>query len=147
MKLLSEIDVYFDIMSEYYKVSEYAQLKDINERTVYRWIKNGDINARTLDGVLHVEVDDNRSNESDIIDSLKSEMCQLRQDIEYLQHSLEQAQRTVDKMQEERQKAQERSDTIIMQLTRQLKQTLMLEDMRQRSIWKRLKAVFATESV
>jgi hypothetical protein len=53
---------------------------------------------------------------------------------------------------------QQRSDTIIMQLTRQLEQqTLMLEDLRgkfdtatpadHRSIWKRLKAVFATESV
>jgi hypothetical protein len=47
-------------------------------------------------------------------------------------------------MQEERQKAQERSDTIIMQLTKQLEQqTLMLQDMRHRSIWRRLKAVFA----
>jgi len=37
---------------------------------------------------------------------------------------------------------QERSDTIIMQLTKQLeKQTLMLEDMRNRSLWFRLKAV------
>jgi chromosome segregation ATPase len=144
MKLLPVSGVYFDTMSEYYKVSEYAQLKDINERTVYRWIKNGDINAREIDGVLHVEVDDNRSNESDIVDSLKSEICQLRQDIEFLQRRLEQAQETIDSMQEERQKAQERSDTIIMQLTKQLEQqTLMLQDMRHRSIWRRLKAVFA----
>jgi F0F1-type ATP synthase membrane subunit b/b' len=77
-----------------------------------------------------------------------SENCQLRQDIEFLQRRLEQAQQTVDKMQEERQKAQERSDMIVMQLTRQLEQqTLLLEDMRHRSIWRRLKAVFATEAV
>ena len=50
MKLLAESDLYFNIMPEYYKVSEYAPLKDINERTVYRWIKNDDINAREIDG-------------------------------------------------------------------------------------------------
>jgi len=128
-------------MSEYLKVPEFAKIKNVHERTVYRWIKTGDINARTIDGVLHVELDDNSNNDSDIVARLKSENSHLRYQVESLQRYLEKAQKAIDTMSEERQKVQEQSNMIIMQLTKQLEQqTLMIEDMRHRSLWQRLKA-------
>jgi hypothetical protein len=59
MKLLSEIDVYFDTMSDYVNVSEYAQIKDVHERTVYRWIEKGDILAEKINGKWYVKADGN----------------------------------------------------------------------------------------
>ena len=147
MKLLSESDVYFDTMSEYVTIQEYAQIKGVSDRTVYRWIKSGDIIVQEIDGRSHIKVDydsdDTVDNKSDSENKM-SEIQYLKDTIEYLQTQLSQALQTIDKMQEDRQ----RSDTIIMQLTRQLEQqTLMLEDTRNRSIWRRIKAVFATEAV
>ena len=137
MKLLSESDVYFDMMSNYVKVSEYAKQKGVTTRTVYRWSQKGDIEVEDINGVLHVKLDDESDNDNDIISTLRSENGHLKSEIEFLRARLEQAE-------EDRQ----RSDTIIMQLTRQLEQqTLMLEDMRQQSLWRRIRAVFATEAV
>jgi hypothetical protein len=137
MKLLSESDVYFDMMSNYVKVSEYAKQKGVTTRTVYRWSQKGDIEVEDINGVLHVKLDDESDNDNDIISTLRSENGHLKSEIGFLRARLEQAE-------EDRQ----RSDTIIMQLTRQLEQqTLMLEDMRQQSLWRRIRAVFATEAV
>ena len=127
-------------MPEYIKVPEYAKIKGVHERTIYRWIKNSDINARTIDGVLHVEVDDNSFLDNSKVVLLLSENSQLRKDIEFLKARLEQAQDTIDNLSEERQRAQERSDTIILQLTRQLEsKQKQLSDMRERSLWRRFK--------
>lgn len=124
-------------MSNYVKVSEYAKQQGVTTRTVYRWSQKGSIEVEEINGVLHVKLDDESDNDNDINSPLRSENCHLKSEIEFLRARLEQAE-------EDRQ----RSDTIIMQLTRQLEQqTLMLEDMRNRSIWRRIKAVFATESV
>lgn len=141
MKLSDKSDVFSHTMSKYITIKEYAQQQGVTERTVYRWVKNNDIEVKKVKGVLHVKIDGESDDKDELILTLKSENCHLLQQIEYLQHRLEQAQETIDTM-------QQRSDTIIMQLTRQLEQqTLMLEDLRHRSIWKRIKAVFATESV
>ncbi len=146
MKLSHDSGVYFDTMSEYVTVQEYAQIKGVSDRTVYRWIKSGDIRVQEINGRLHIIADHDRDSAVDAksdSENIMSEIQYLKDTIEYLQTQLSQALQTIDKMQEDRQ----RSDTIIMQLTKQLEQqTLMLEDMRHRSIWRRLKAVFATES-
>jgi len=127
-------------MTEYTKVPEYAKIKGVHERTVYRWIEKGDINARTIDGVLHVEVDSDGDNDKKKVAIYQSENSQLRKDIEYLKRRLELAFETIDNLSEERQKAQERSDTIILQLTRQLEtKQKQIEDLRERSLWRRFK--------
>jgi predicted site-specific integrase-resolvase len=147
MKLSPEIDVYFDTMSKYVTIQEYAQIKGVTDRTVYRWIKSGDIEVQDINGRLHIKVDydsDDTIDTNSDNENQMSEIQYLKGNIEYLQNQLSQALQTIDKMQEDRQ----RSDTIIMQLTKQLEQqTLMLEDMRHRSIWRRIKEVFATEAV
>lgn len=127
-------------MSKYITVSEYAQQEGVTERTAYRWVKNNDIDSKRIKGVLHVKIDKEGNDKDEFILTLKSENSHLREQIEYLQQRLEQAQ---DQVQEDRQRA----DTIIMQLTKQLEQqTLMLEDMRDRSLWTRLKAAFSFAS-
>ena len=137
MKRSSEIDVFFCTMSKYITIKEYAQQKDVTERTVYRWVKNNDIEVKRVKGILHVKIDDEGTDTDELILTLRSENCHLREQIEYLQHRLGQAQETINDM-------QKRSDTIILQLTRQLEnQTLMLEDMRNRSLWRRFRMVFA----
>ncbi len=137
MKRLSENDVFFHVMSKYITIKEYAQQQGVTERTVYRWVTNNDIEVKKVKGVLHVKIDGESDDKDELILTLKSENCHLREQIEYLQHRFEQAQETIDDM-------QKRSDMIIMQLTRQLEnQTLMLEDMRNRSLWRRVKMLFA----
>lgn len=143
MKRLAEIDVPFGIMPHYVKVSEYARAKDIHKKTVYRWIKNGDINAKEIDGVMHVDIDNKRdvNDEANATDAtLVQQNSYLQKTIDNLQNQLAQAHEIIREMQQDRQ----RSDTIILQLTRQLEnQTLMLEDMRNRSLWRRVKMLFA----
>jgi hypothetical protein len=74
---------------------------------------------------------------------LKERIEQQQTEIEYLRQELTEARQITKQMQEDAASSQQRSDTIIMQLTRQLeKQTLMLEDMRNRSLWHRIKTVF-----
>jgi hypothetical protein len=133
-------------MSNYVKVSEYAKIKDIHKKTVYRWIENGDISAKEIDGILHVKVDDehNEDNEADAtVATLMQQNSYLQKTVDGLQTQLSQAHEIIKEMQQDRQ----RSDTIIMQLTMQLeKQTLMLEDLRQRSLWCRIKMAFSRGS-
>ena len=45
-------------------------MKGVSERTVYRWVKNGDVDVRELDGKTHIRVendDGNGSNKETII--------------------------------------------------------------------------------
>ena len=143
MKRLSKIDVFFGIMPHYVKVSEYAQTKGVHKKTIYRWIKNGDINAKEIDGVMHVDIDNERDvdDETNATDAtLVQQNSYLQETIDNLQTQLAQAHEIIREMQQDRQ----RSDTIILQLTKQLEnQTLMLEDMRNRSLWHRVKMLFA----
>lgn len=119
-------------------VQEYAHQHNISERTVYRMIERGEIGGHKVNGKWTLA---NNTNEIDkLFDANEQIVRQLeakQDDIEYLRAELSQANQTISEM-------QQRHDTIIMQLTKQLEQqTLMLEDMRHRSLWRRLKEVFA----
>lgn len=60
--------------------------------------------------------------------------------ISHLEHDVEHLQSSLTESQMERREAKERSDTIIIHLTKQLEEkTMMLEDLRSRSIWRRVK--------
>ena len=44
-----------------YKISEYAKLKKVTDRTVWNWIKNGQLNIqRTITGRVRIIIDQNR---------------------------------------------------------------------------------------
>lgn len=123
-------------MSEYVSVQEYAEFKGVTDRTVYRWIKSGDVDVKEIDGKLHVKVDEQDNITIDrnvIIEKLTSENEHLRADVEYLQTQLSQ---TLASIEEHRQ----RSDTIVLQLTQQVEQLtnqnqLLLEDFRPNRRW------------
>jgi excisionase family DNA binding protein len=111
-------------MSKYVTIKEYAQQQGVTERTVYRWVTNNEIEVKKIKGILHVKVDEESSDEVELILTLKSENSHLLKQVEYLQTQLAHAQETIDTM-------QQRSDTIIMKLTMQFEQqTQLLEDMR-----------------
>jgi len=121
-------------------VGEYAKKYGISEHTVYRKIEKGEIAAEKCQGNWTILVKDDLSEKKDnsVKDNEQDDQLieQLRDEIEYLREKLDQAQ-------EDRQRA----DTIIMQLTKQLeKQTLLLEDMRDRSLWKRVKTALGFAS-
>jgi len=118
-------------MSNYIKVSEYAQEKGVTPRTIYRWSQKGDIEVKEIDGVLHVKVDNESNGDNDIISQIKSQNGHLQEEIDYLRTRLAQAQEALTE-------AQARHDMIVAQLTQQ--NQLLLEDMRHRSLWQRVKA-------
>lgn len=152
MKLLLKIDVCFDIMSRQITVSEYAKLNNVHERTVYRWIQQGKVKADKVDGNWLIELDDDiridSSHDKDMtIVRLQAENNRLKEEVNYLRKQLddvrEERERSyiiIQQMQQDAESAKQRSDTIILQLTRQFEeQTKLLEDMRKRSLWTRVK--------
>jgi hypothetical protein len=78
-------------MQNYVTGQEYSKIKDVHERTVYRWIEKNDINAKKFNGKWHVQLDDNRQSNFDtdaLVANLMSEKRQLQKDNEYLKEQL-----------------------------------------------------------
>jgi predicted RNase H-like nuclease (RuvC/YqgF family) len=100
---------------------------------------------------LYVIVDEEQLNnieeQDDLIAELKTRIEQQQNEIEYLRGELSSARQRTDQiiqqMQQDTESDKQRSDTIILQLTRQFEeQTKLLEDMRHRSMWSRVKTAF-----
>jgi len=116
-----------------YSVKKTAELLNIAERTVIDWIHKGKLLAKK-DGKSWRIVDDltngngaaKHGNDAALIEWLKEQNEELQtQNAELLRQM------------EENQK---RSDTIILQLTRQLEsKQKQIEDLRERSLWRRFK--------
>jgi excisionase family DNA binding protein len=122
-------------------VNEFIKKYEVSRRTVYRWIEDGKLPATKMgdrwDISNDIDIDNVISDTNQLMTELRQQIAQLKTENEYLRQELSQERQRHDE-------AQKQSNTIIMQLTKQLEQqTLMLEDMRHRSIWRRLKEVFA----
>lgn len=120
-------------MKQRLKVYDYATRMRISVSTVYRQIKAGKLESETIDDVLYVLVDEEQLNsieeQDDIATELRERIAHQDSEIEYLRNELSEA--------------RQRSDTIILQLTKQLEnKTVALEDMRNRSFWQRIKMAF-----
>ncbi len=134
-------------------VSEYASKFKVNESTVRYRIKTGKLQSEMIDGKLHVVFEDEEIT-GDLQENYIKQIEQLLKQIEYLQEELSQslqreresresADAIIQQIQQDAESAKQRSDTIILQLTRQFEeQTKRLEDMRHRSLWSRVKTVF-----
>ncbi len=115
-------------------VAKYARLMNVSEATARRKVKSGELNSELIDGVTHIilerlPTDSQGDNQSLLVAHLQEEIERQQAEIEYLRNELSES--------------RQRSDTIILQLTKQLEtQTLMLEDMRNRSFWRRIKIAF-----
>jgi len=133
-------------------VSEFARQHNVTNRAVYNWIEQGKIQAKKVEGKLRIfEENANEkvkffeenvnSNENDkLAENLESEIDYLRKELTQAHETLAEANQTIADM-------QKRHDTIVMQLTKQLEQqTLMLEDMRHRSLWRKVKSALGFAS-
>lgn len=115
-------------------VQDFVRKYGVSRRTVYRWIESGKIRATKVDDKWDIDDDididmTDDAEDADTEELLRQQIEQLRSENQYLRNKLDQAQE--DRL---------RTDTIIMQLTRQLEQqTLLIEDMRHRSVWTRVK--------
>jgi excisionase family DNA binding protein len=122
-------------------VQEYARKRNISERTVYRMLERGEIDGQKVNGKWTII--DNTDEIDKLFDANEQLVRQLKEkqeEIEYLRAELSQANQTLAEM-------QQRHDMIVMSFTKQLEQQkLMLEDMRHRSLWSRVKTAlgFAT---
>ncbi len=114
-------------------VQEFAQKHGVSQRTVYRWIESGKVHGIKIDDTWKIDDNVDMTNDMNIVSVLRQQIEQLQSENEYLRNKLDQSQ---DEAHEDRL----RTDTIIMQLTKQLEQqTLLIEDMRHRSLWTRVK--------
>lgn len=124
-------------------VPEYAMQKGLNQSTVYRWIQQEKIETEKVDGVLHivVDLDEIESQDANCKESL---IARMRSEIDYLREENKQLREELMESRQREDEARQRSDTIVLQLTRQFdEQTKLIEDMRNRSLWRRFKSVFA----
>jgi hypothetical protein len=115
-------------------IQEYMRKAGISQATVYRHIKTGKLKAEKVNGVLHIIIrDDNNENQFD-----NGLLEQLRKENEYLRQHLGQAMETIQQMQKDSESAKQRSDTIILQLTRELENQQKLLEYHQEPFWKRI---------
>ena len=111
-------------------VQEYSDKHGISPRTVYRWIEEGQVKAKKVGNMWQVI-----SPDKDFACQLEQTIERQEKEIDYLRIELSQANQTISEM-------QQRHDMIVMSFTKQLEQqTLLIEDMRQRSLWTRVKTV------
>lgn len=113
-------------------VQEYAKQHNISTRTVYRMIENNEINATKIGNMWQIDCQ-----EGSLVSQLKETITRQEKEIEYLRDQL-------DKASDDR----KRHDMIVMSLSKQIdKQQLMLEDMRNRTIWTKIKTALGFSTV
>ncbi|MBC8378744.1 MAG: hypothetical protein H8E62_06185 [Planctomycetes bacterium] len=179
----------FVLPQKRYTIQEYADKMQVNASTVYRWSQQGKLTTEKIDGVLHVIVDDEETQDknakmqnnhgvdlqppsliiTDMIAEMKERIESLAEENKEKNRQIENLNLLIKQMQQDAAEARQRSDTIILSLTRQFEeQTKLLEDMRgkfdtarkpkavarneaisaantpaaQRSLWSRVKATF-----
>jgi len=147
------------MQQQWVTVSEASRLLDVTERTIQRYIKENKYPSQLKNGrryiLLSLSEDvingpkdsENVMTEKEFVvtddhktKSLVSEANMKDKLIDKMSSEVEYLREELSKTREELYQSRQRSDTIILQLTRQFeKQTLLLEDMRQRSFWQRIK--------
>jgi len=123
-------DIKGDMSENWVTISDAAHSLGVTERTIYRRIKEGKIEVKIEDTKRYVKIDPAETitdEESDIMS--KDELIEhLKDENKYLRQKLD-----------ESQQSKERSDTIIMQLTRHIGDAQKALEMKNMSWWKRLR--------
>jgi len=134
---------------EYLSVAEAAQRVGKTTQYLYLLIKQGKLKAKKDNGSYKVDLANlmqvfGKNEEVKLLDKYLTIICQIFQKtIDELQDQLKTKNAQIECLQSELSLSRQRSDTIILQLTRQFdEQTKLLEDMRHRSLWSRVKTVF-----
>lgn len=122
-------------------VQDLVKTAGVSKRTVYRWINSGKIKAEKVDNKWEIDEDIDidslcdsvNDNDNQIEHLLREQIKQLKEENKYLREKL-------DQIQTQAAEAEERHDTIVMSLSNQLsEERKKLEDMRNRSLWTRVK--------
>jgi excisionase family DNA binding protein len=104
-------------------VQEYASQMNIDKSTVYRHVKSGKLTTEKVDGTLYIFA---------AASQLDAETSQVPL-TKFLVEENGWLKKRVETLEEELNESRQRSDTIILQLTRQFdEQTKLLEDLRQK---------------
>jgi peptidoglycan hydrolase CwlO-like protein len=141
-------------MQKWLTVPEACQALGMSERTLRRHLKDEKYQSKLEDGRRFVLIELPDIDVSDDTQKLLAEkdarISELQNEVEYLRQKLDETEQTrqrtdqiIQQMQQDAESDKQRSDTIILQLTRQFEeQKKLLEDMRHRSLWSRVKTVF-----
>lgn len=116
--------------SEWVSMKQACDILDISLSTLRRRIDNGEIESRLEDNrrsvLIHHDTSSDSSAKQEAAPTDTSFVEQLKYQIESLQKQLDTREGEVAKLQEELSQSRERSDTIILQLTRQVEQSQRL---------------------
>ncbi len=128
--------------SEWVSMKQACDILDISISTLRRRIDNGEIESR-LEGnrrsiLIHHDTSSDTSTKQEATQTDTSFMEQLKYQIESLQKQLDTREGEVAKLQEELSQSRERSDTIILQLTRQMEQSQRLLEYNQEPWYRRM---------
>jgi len=138
-------------MQKWLTVPEACQALSMSERTLRRHLKDEKYQSKLEDGRRFVLIEvpdiDVSDDTQQILAEKDARISELQDEVEYLRQKLDETeqarQRTlkiIQQIQQDSESDKQRSDTIILQLTRQFfEQTKLLEDMRQRSLWSRVR--------
>jgi len=130
-------------MGKWVSVSEAARELNVSERTVWRRIEKGEIESRLEDGTKQVKLEIDTMTVtptvrlSERVNQLESDNEWLRQKVDELQTELKAERERTESERQRGEQAKERSDTIILQLTRQLDQSQRLLEYHRDPFWRR----------
>ena len=128
-------DKYNDNNSDiWYTIAEAEAILSVSKRTIQRRIKAGEIESKLEDGIRYVKLDIPVDRFGDIkgdtsphlVRILAQENSELRQQLEYFREQFTALQADLRQERTATEEAKQRSDTIILQLTRQLEQSQRL---------------------
>ena len=138
---------------KWYTIMEACHLLGVSRRTLERRIKQGELKSELREGMRYVYLDinaDMSQDQSQLLSQLQNENIRLLSDITDLKQQLrekdeqlktkdEYIQNELKRKDEQADQARERSDTIIMQLTRQLGDTQKALEAHTKTWWRRLR--------
>ncbi len=128
--------------SEWVSMKQACDILDISISTLRRRIDNGEIESK-LEGkrrtiLIHHDTSSDTSTKQEATQTDTSFTEQLKHQIESLQKQLDTREGEAAKLQEELSQSRERSDTIILQLTRQMEQSQRLLEYNQEPWYRRM---------
>lgn len=121
-------------------VQEAAKRLGKSEPTIRRWIREGILEAQKIEGIYNISesaVSERSASVQITEDERSGEVAAMRAHIESLERELSEKGQQIAKLQGEVSQASERSDTIILQLTRQLDQSQRLLEYHREPFWRR----------
>lgn len=142
-----------DKVDRWYTTEEAAQLLGVSSRTIRRRIQSDQLKSKLEKGIRYVRIDDEdaltdkedtregQSGQPDLLEQLQSEVEYLREQVTELRAELkekdEYLQTELKRKDEQSEQTKERSDTIILQLTRQLENQQKLLEYHREPFWRR----------